>query len=90
MIDNDANLSSSQLISFVQLNGISLFFADPRHSTSNKQIYRAHSTLTKIPRCIKDEPNLIDYSEIIIRAAQKYNFTIHSPTFNKIKHDQTP
>jgi len=54
--------------------------ADPRHSTSNGQIERAHSTLTEIARCIKDELNLVDYSEIIIKAAQKYNMTIHSIT----------
>jgi len=31
-------------------------------------------------RCIKDELNFIDYPEIIISAAQKYNLTIHSMT----------
>jgi len=78
MIDNEPSFSSSQFKPFAQRNGISLFFADPRHSTSNGQIERAHSTLTEIARCIKDERNLIDYSEIIIKAAQKYNLTIHS------------
>lgn len=56
----------------------------------------SYSTLTEIDRCIKDEPNQFDYLEIIIRAAQNYNMTIHSVTnqrpleilFNKIKHDK--
>jgi len=66
--------------------------------SSNGQIERAHSTLTEIARCIKYELNLIDCSEIIIKAAQKYNLTIHSITnqrpldilFNKIKHEDMP
>jgi len=80
MIDNKPSFSSSQFKSFAQRNGISLFFADPRHSSSNGQSERAHSTSTEIARCIKDELNLIDYSKIIIRAAQIYNLTIHSIT----------
>jgi len=40
----------------------------------------AYSTLTESARCIKYELKLIDYSEIIIRAAQKYNLKIHSIT----------
>jgi len=94
MIDNDPSFSSSQFKSFAQRHGISLFLADPRHSTSNGQIEKAHYTLTEIARCIKDELNLIDYKEIIVKAAQKYNLTIHSITnhrpfdilLNKIKH----
>jgi len=60
------------------------------------QIVSAHSTLTEMARCIKDELNLIDYTEIVIKAAQKYNLTIHSIThqrpfdtlFNKIENDR--
>jgi len=82
---------------FLHPNGISLFFADPRHSTSNGQIETAHSSLKKSARCIKDELILINYSEIFIGAAQIYNLTIHSITnqrpfgilFTKIKYDQT-
>jgi len=95
MMDNELSFSSTQFKSFAQRCGINLYFADPRHSTSNGQIERAHSTLTEIARCIKDELNLVDYSEIIIQAAQEYNMTIHSITnqrpydilYNKIEHD---
>jgi len=73
MTNNKPSFFSSQFKSIAQENGIFLFFADPRHSTSNGQIERAHSTLTEIARCTKDELNLIDNSEIIIKAAQKYN-----------------
>jgi len=98
MVDNEPSFSSTQFKSFARICGINLYFADPRHSTSNGQIERAHSTLTEIARCIKDELNLVDYSEIIIKAAQKYNMTIHSFTnqrlydilYNKIEHDIIP
>jgi len=98
MIDNEPSFSSTQFKFFAQRCGINLYFADPRHSTSNGQIERAHSTLTEIARCIKDELNLVDYCEIIIKAAQKYNMTIHSITnqrpynilYNKIEHDTIP
>jgi len=98
MMDNEPSVSSTQFKSFAQRCGINLYFADPRHSTSNGQIEKAHSALTEIARCIKDELNSVDYSEIINKAAQKYNMTIHSITnqrpydilYNKIEHDTIP
>jgi len=98
MMDNEPSFSSTQFKSFVQRCGINLYFADPRHSTSNGQIERAHSTLSEIARCIKDDLNLDDYSEVLIRAAQKYNMTIHTITnqrpydilYNKIEYDTIP
>jgi len=57
----------------------------------------AHSTLTELARCIKKEFNLTDYSEIVIRAAQEYNQSIHSTTtqkpfniLNTIEHQNIP
>jgi len=98
MMDNEPSFSSTQFKSFAQRCGINLYFADPRHSTSNGQIKSAHSTLTEKARFIKDELNFDDYSEIIIKAAQKYNMSIHSITnqrpydilYNKIEHDTIP
>jgi len=43
MIDKAPSFSSSQFKSFAQRNGISLFFADPRYSTSNGKIERVNS-----------------------------------------------
>jgi len=60
-----------------------LHYSDPRHSTSNGQVEKAHSTLTEIARCVKEEFNLTNYSEIVIRAAQKYNQSIHSTNERK-------
>ncbi len=47
-------------------------FADPRHSTSNGQDERAYLTLTELARFIKEEFNLINYSEIIYRATKEF------------------
>jgi len=67
MTDNEPSLTSAQFKFFAQRCGLTLHFADPRHSTSNGQVERAHSTLTELARCIKEEFNLIDYLEIIIK-----------------------
>lgn len=83
MTDNEPSFTSAQFRSFISKSGLTIHFADPRHCTSNGQIERTHSTLTEIARCIKDEYNLTDYSEIIIRVAQKYNQSIHSVTNEK-------
>jgi len=88
----EPSFSSTQFKSFAQSCGINLYFADPRYRE------RAHSTLTEIARCIKDKLNLVDYSEIIIKADQNYNMTMHSITnqrpydllYNKIEHDTIP
>jgi len=98
MTDNEPSFTSAQFKSFAQRCDITLHYADPRHSTSNGQVKRAHSTLTEIARCIKEEFNLTNYSEIVIRAAQKYNQSIHSTTnekpfdilYNKVDHDNIP
>ncbi len=98
MTDNEPSFTSAQFKSFLKRSGISIHYSDPRHSLSNGQVERVHSTLTEIARCIKDEYRLLDYSEIIIRAAKNYNMTIHSVTnqkpydilFNKIDHSDIP
>jgi len=45
MTDNKPSLPSAQFKSFEQRCGLTLHYADPRPSTSNGQIERAHSTL---------------------------------------------
>ncbi len=47
MTDNEPSFTSAQFKSFAQRCGLTLHFADPRHSTSNGQVERAHSTLTE-------------------------------------------
>ncbi len=90
MTDNEPSFTS-----FAKSCGLTIHFADPRQSTSNGQVERAHSTLTELARCTKKEFNLTDYSEIIIWAAKEFNQSIHSTTnqkpfdilYNKIDHE---
>ncbi len=98
MTHNEPSFTSAQFTSFLQRSGISIHYAYPRHSLSNGQVERAHSTLTEIARCVKDEYCLLEYPEVIIRAAKSYNMTIHSVInqkpydilFNKIDHSDLP
>jgi len=98
MTDNEPSFGLAQFKSFAQRCGLTLHYADPRHSTSNGQVERAHSALTELARCIREVFNLTDHSEIVIRAAQEYNQSIHSTTnqkpfdvlYNKIEHDNIP
>jgi len=86
MTDNEPSFTSAQFKSFAQ----------PRLIISNEQVERAHWTLTELARCIKKERT--DYSEIVTRAAQEYNQSIHSTTnqksydiyYNKIEHESIP
>jgi len=42
MTDNEPSFSSAQFKSFIQICGLTLHYADQRHSTSNGQVERAH------------------------------------------------
>jgi len=57
--NNEPSFTSAQFKSFPQRCGLTLHYADPRHSTLNGQVERAHSTLTELARCNKEEFNLI-------------------------------
>jgi len=72
MTDNEPSFTSAQFKSFAHRCGLTLHFADPRHSTLNGQVERAHSTLQELARCINEEFNIIDYLEIIIIAAKAF------------------
>lgn len=94
-LDNEPGFTTPQFRSLMQRMNIELYFCDPRHSSTNGQVERVHSTLVEIARCIKEEYCLIDIKEIFYKAAKQYNLTIHSVTnkkpydvfHNKIKHD---
>jgi len=98
MTDNEPSFTSAPFKSFVQRCGLTLHYADPRHSNSNWQVERAHSILTELARCIEEEFNLTDFSKIVIKAAQVYYQSIQSTTnqkpfdvlYYKIKHDNIP
>jgi len=66
-------------------SGITIYYADPGHSLTNGQVGRTHSTLIEIFRCIQEEYNIMNDSEIIYRIVMEYNDTIQS-TINQIYH----
>lgn len=94
-LDNEPGFLTAQFKSLMQRLQIEVYYCTPRHSTTNGQVERVHSTLIEIARCIKEEFNLIDATEVFYRAAQQYNNTIHSVIqnkpvdilFNKIPHN---
>lgn len=98
MMDNEPSFSSAQFKSSMNRAGLTIYFADPRHSVTNGQVERVHSTLIEISRCIQEEYKIMDYSEVIYRAAKEYNNTIQSTTqqkpcdvlFNRIEHEHLP
>lgn len=94
-LDNEPSLSTPQFKSLMDRMNIQLYYCDPHHSTTNGQVERVHSTIIEIGRCIREEYNIIDTLEIMLRAVQQYNLTIHSVTkyrpydvfYNKITHE---
>jgi len=82
MTDIEPSFTSAQFKSVEQRCGLTLHYADPRHSTSNGQVERALSTLKKLDRCLKEEFNLTDYSLIVIRPAQNI-IRVFNPQRNK-------
>ncbi len=61
MTDNEPSFTSAvQFKSFAQRCGLTTFRRH-RHSTSNGNVERAHSTLTELARCIQEELNLTEF-----------------------------
>lgn len=46
----------------------------------NGQVERFHSTLSEIMRCLKSDGPSRSFEELLERAVNDYNFTIHSTT----------
>lgn len=82
-LDNEPGFVTAQFKSLMQRLGIELYYCTPRHSTTNGQVERVHSTIIEIARCVKEEFHILEDTEIFYRAAQQYNHTIHSITQNK-------
>lgn len=65
-LDNEPALTTAQFKSLMQRLRIELYYCTPRHSVTNGQVERVHSTLTEIARCIKEEYHLMDDTEVFI------------------------
>jgi len=96
-LDNEPGFTTPQFKTLMQRLNLQLYYCTPRHSTTNGQVERVHSTLVEIARCIKEEFQLVDDKETFYRAAQQYNQTVHSVTlkkpidvfFNRVPHNLT-
>lgn len=94
-LDNEPGFKTLKFKSLMQRLGITTYYCTAQHSTTNGQIERVHSTIIKISRCLKQEYSLICDVEVIYRAAQQYNKSIHSVTnkktldalFNRVQHN---
>jgi len=54
MMDSEPSFSSAQFKSTMSRSGITIYYVDPRHSLTNGQVEKAHSTLIEIYRCIQE------------------------------------
>lgn len=84
VMDNERALNSAS-IKFMLENQlkISVFTTPPYSSTSNGQVERFHSTLTEILRCLKKDHEELTLIELLFKATQEYNQSIHSITKEK-------
>lgn len=79
VIDNEKSLNSASITSMME-DGlrIQIFRAPPYKSEVNGQIERFHSTLTEIMRCLKADRVERTFQELLERAVNEYNHTVHS------------
>lgn len=59
---------------------IKVFKTPPYKSEINGQIERFHSTLSEIMRCLKTDGISRSFKELLERATNEYNHTVHSTT----------
>lgn len=84
VIDNEKALNSASIISMMRDNlKIEVFTTPPFKSEVNGQVERFHSTLSEIMRCLKAEGPPRSFEQLLERAVNEYNFTIHSTTRKK-------
>lgn len=79
VIDNERSLNSASIVFMMQdeLN-IEVFTVPPYRSEVNGQVERFHSTLAELLRCIKAEGVCRDFEELLEKAVNEYNHSIHS------------
>lgn len=62
---------------------IHIFTTPPYKSEVNGQVERFHSTLAEIMRCLRAEGINRTFEELLERAVNEYNYSIHSTTGKK-------
>lgn len=81
--DNEGSFNSVSMVNLLSRFNIEISSCAPQHSTSNGQVERFHSTLAEIARCLKEERQIVDTTELLLLATIEYNKTIHSVTNEK-------
>lgn len=84
VIDNEGALRSGSLTALMEEElHIKIYKTPPYQSEVNGQVERFHSTLTEIMRCLKRDGPPRTFDELLQRAVNEYNLTIHSTTGKK-------
>lgn len=84
VIDNERSLNSNTIISMMEDSlKIKVFSTPPYKSEVNGPIERFHSTLAEIMRCLKADGVERTFEELLERAVNEYNHSVHSSTGKK-------
>lgn len=79
VMDNEPSLNSSSILFMMKDElGINIFTTPSYRSEANGQIERFHSTLAEIMRCLKGDGTSRNFEELLERAVNEYNHSIHS------------
>lgn len=81
--DNEGSFNSFVIAELLNGYGITITSCPPHHSTSNGQVERFHSTLGEMARCLKEQRQILDTTELMLITVIEYNRTIHSVTGEK-------
>lgn len=84
VIDNERSLNSATILFMMRDElKINVYTTPPYRSEANGQVERFHSTMTEIMRCIKEDQTHRNFEELLERAVNEYNHSIHSVTGKK-------
>lgn len=79
VMDNEKVLNSATIKFLLQDQLQATVYTTPPYSSiSNVQVKRLHSILTEIMRCLRRDSSTSTFEEIIFKAVQEYNASIHS------------
>jgi serine/threonine-protein phosphatase PP1 catalytic subunit len=79
--DNEKALNSAAIKFLLQEQlQAKVYTTPPYTSTSNGQVERFHSTLTEIMRCLKLDESTLEFEELLFKAVEEYNTSVHSTT----------
>lgn len=79
VMDNEPSLNSNTILFMMRDEmKINVFTTPSYRSEANGQIERFHSTLAEIMRCLKADGTSRNFEELLERAVNEYNHSVHS------------